>query len=87
MISIALTIENVDARISIKTSFESKIGIDTFSPLRKLPSNEFALTISSIGKPKFKESEIIRRFVLSIIALAPEVKPVTLRLYNSAGSN
>ena len=78
-----LTIENVEARISIEILFVSSlIGIVMISPFKKLPLSDFALTRSSIGKPRFRVSEIILRLAVSTMAEAREVIPVTFRLFN-----
>ena len=75
-----LTIENVEARISIKILLTSSlIGIETTSPFRKSPLIVSKLMKSSIGKPRFKVSATVLLTVFSMIAKALEDIPVTLR--------
>ena len=75
----------MEARTSITTLLVSSlIGIVTVSPLRNDPSRELLLIKSSTGNPRLNVSVIILLPASSMIALAPEVNPVTLRLFSNS---
>ena len=60
------------------------MSISTTSPCSKEPRSVLLLMNNSKGKPRFNWSVIILSVAFSIKAVAPEVMPVTLRLFNNS---